>query len=109
MRKINFSKINKFVKKLFVKIGMSKLDAEKISYCLCETSLRGIDSHGIKLVPHYIKSGIYGRKNPNPNFKVKMKYSGILTLDANNAYGHIAGLKAVDIGIKKAKKLVFVL
>ena len=38
-----------------------------------------------------------------------MKYSGILTLDANNAYGHIAGLKAVDIGIKKAKKLVFVL
>lgn len=105
MRKINFSKINKFVKKLFVKIGMSKLDAEKISYCLCETSLRGIDSHGIKLVPHYIKSGIYGRKNPNPNFKVKMKYSGILTLDANNAYGHIAGLKAVDIGIKKAKKI----
>ena len=55
-------------------------------------------------MPHYIKSGIYGRKNTNPNFKVKMRYSGILTLDANNAYGHIAGLKAVDIG-KKAKKL----
>jgi len=105
MKKINFLKINKFVKELFVKIGMKKIDAKKISYCLCETSLRGIDSHGIKLVPHYIKSGIYGRKNPNPNFKVKMRYSGILTLDANNAYGHIAGLKAIDIGIKKAKKI----
>lgn len=105
MRKINFTKINEFVKKLFVKIGMNKIDAKKISYCLSETSLRGIDSHGIKLVPHYIKSGIYGRKNPNPTFKVKMRYPGIITLDADNAYGHIAGLKAVEIGIKKAKKI----
>ncbi|MDA9650962.1 Ldh family oxidoreductase [Candidatus Pelagibacter sp.] len=105
MKKVNFSKINKFVQMLFIKIGMKRKDAEKISYCLCETSLRGIDSHGIKLVPHYIKSGIFGRKNPNPKFKVKMKYTGILTLDANNAFGHIAGLKAIDIGIKKANKL----
>ncbi|MDC3043602.1 Ldh family oxidoreductase [Candidatus Pelagibacter sp.] len=105
MKKISFSKINMFVKKLFIKIGMKNRDAEKISYCLCETSLRGVDSHGIKLVPHYINSGIHGRKNPNPNFKVKMKYSGILTLDADNAYGHIAGLKAIDLGIKKSKKL----
>ena len=83
---------------------MNKIDAQKISYCLCETSLRGVDSHGIKLLPHYIKSGIYGRKNLKPSFKINKKYPCVITLDADNAFGHIAGLKAIDIGTKIVKK-----
>ena len=38
--KNKFFKINKFVQKLFIKIGMKKKDAEK-SHTVCETSLKG--------------------------------------------------------------------
>ena len=63
-----------------------------------------MDSHGIKLLPHYINSAIHGRKNIKPRFKIKKKYPSLITLDANNAFGHIAGLKAIEIGSKIVNK-----
>ena len=31
MKKINFIKLNRFIQKLFIKVGMNKIDAKKIS------------------------------------------------------------------------------
>ena len=71
---------------------------------LCETSLRGVDSHGIRLLPHYINSAINGRKNPKPNFVFKKTFPSIGYLDADNGFGHAAGMKAIDYCIKMAHK-----
>ena len=83
---------------------MKVSDARQIAYCLCETSLRGVDSHGIKLLPHYLKSAEYGRKNPKPKFEIKKKYPCLIKLNADDAFGHIAGLKAISIGTKISNK-----
>ncbi len=76
-KKINYNDIHYFVKKILLKVGLNKHSAESVTLGLCETSLRGVDSHGIRLLPHYVKSVIKGRKNPKPNFKLYKPYPSL--------------------------------
>ena len=67
------------------------------------TSLRGIDSHGIRLLPHYLEGIKSGRINPNPNMKFKQTASSIGMLNADDTFGHAAGIRAMEYAIKLAK------
>ena len=69
MIRINYNKLLKFTYKIFKKVKLNEFSAKTVSLGICEASLRGVDSHGIKLFPHYVKSSITGRKNPKPKFK----------------------------------------
>lgn len=63
---------------------------------LLHSSLRGIDTHGIRLLPHYIDGVKNGRINPNPSIKVIDNGIAIKTLDADHSFGHYAGMKAIQ-------------
>ena len=101
---IKYSELLKFVSAIFNKVGLDKFSNDCVTKGLCEASLRGVDSHGIRLLDHYVSSAINGRKNPKPNFKFKKKYPALGILDANNAFGHAAGLKAIKHCMKMSNK-----
>ena len=72
MKNIIFYKdLKSFSEKILTQAGLDSFSIESVSNGLCETSLRGVDSHGIRLLPHYVKSALSGRKNPNPIFSFK--------------------------------------
>ena len=104
MIKINYNKLLKFTYRIFRKVNLDDFSAKTVSLGICEASLRGVDSHGLKLFPHYVKSSIFGRKNPKPKFKFYKTFESAYLLDANNAYGIAAGFKAIEKGISEAKK-----
>lgn len=104
MKKIKYSKLLNFSYKALKKIELDDYSAKAVSKGLCLASLRGVDSHGIKLLPHYILSGRLGRKNPKPNLKFYKKNNSSYLLDADNGYGIAAGFKAIEKGIKISKK-----
>ena len=52
--------------------------AESVTLGLCETSLRGVDSHGIRLLNHYVLSAVKGRKNPKPNYKFYKSFPALV-------------------------------
>ena len=104
MKKIKYLNLYNFTKKIFLKIGLDNYSASSVTHGLCETSLRGVDSHGIKLLNHYVNSALKGRKNPRPKFDFKKKFPSLGVLNADNAFGHSAGMKAIDLCIKMAKK-----
>lgn len=62
---------------------------------LCETSLRGVDSHGIRLLPHYVLGVEKGRINPNPSYQFTRKLPTSGLLDADHTFGHAAGTEAI--------------
>lgn len=70
---------------------------------LIETSLRGVDSHGVRLFPTYIKDMEFGRTNANPNFKFKQTASSTGILDADHTFGIAAGTKAMKHAIELAR------
>ncbi|MBF0278072.1 MAG: Ldh family oxidoreductase [SAR324 cluster bacterium] len=89
---------------VLIQVGADQETADAVSKGLSEASLRGVDSHGARLFPHYIRSAQGGRKNPRPSYKFTQKFPAIGLLDADNTFGHAAGMKAIDHGIKMASE-----
>jgi len=104
MKKIHFEKIYEFHKSVLEKAGLDKETCEAVSFGLCETSLRGVDSHGIRLLPHYTRSALLGRKNPRPNYSFTQVFPAFGHLDGDNTFGHAAGVKAIDLAIPLAQE-----
>jgi len=103
MKKILYEDLVSFTSSILKKARLDEYSLDAVTIGLCETSLRGVDSHGIRLLPHYFNSAISGRKNPNPKFVVKKNFPSIAHLDADNAFGHSAGMKAIDIAMEIAE------
>jgi LDH2 family malate/lactate/ureidoglycolate dehydrogenase len=101
---VKYNLLEKFVVEALKKAGLDEYSTNAVATGLLESSLRGVDSHGVRLLPHYIKSAQTGRKNPKPNFKFKAKYPTLVSLDADNGYGHAAGFKAIDYAMEVADK-----
>ena len=104
MRKIQHKKIYEFHKAILTAAGLDEETCESVSFGLCETSLRGVDSHGIRLLPHYTHSALQGRKNPKPNYKFDQVFPAFGHLDADNTFGHAAGMKAIDLAMPLAQE-----
>ena len=93
--KIFYNDLLEFTDKILSTIGLDEHSVKSVSLGLCDASLRGVDSHGIRLLPHYVKSAISGRKNPKPSYRFFKKFPCVGVLDADNAFGHAAGMKAI--------------
>jgi len=65
------------------------------------SSLRGVDSHGVPLFPHYVRALRAGRINGNPKYRFYRKAPSIGKLNADHTFGHAAGaegmIKAMDL------------
>ena len=86
------------------KAGLDEHTCESVSSGLCETSLRGLDSHGIRLLPHYTYSALKGRKNPRPEYKFSQIFPAFGHLDADNTFGHAVGMKEIDLAMPLTKE-----
>ena len=73
---------------------------------IVQASLRGIDSHGIRLFPHYLEGFIKGRLNKNPKYKFKKTSLSTGIFDADHAPGHAAGIEAMKKTIDYYKDLI---
>ena len=69
---------------------------------LLNASIRGVDSHGIRLLPHYVASVEGGRINPDPRYKFETTASAAGTFDADHTFGHAAGIEAMHRAIDMA-------
>ena len=76
---------------------------EHVTASLLETSLRGVDSHGIRLLPHYCRAVEGGRINRSPDFLIQRRAAAAATLDARDGFGHHAGAAAMDLAIQLAR------
>ncbi len=88
-----------------IRIGLSEGDARAISDCLTQTSLRGTDTHGIRLFDTYVREFEHGRANKQPNMVFERNTPVSSVLDGDNANGIIAGRYAMQQAIDKAKAI----
>lgn len=101
---VNHEKIRKFIFELLKKKSVESESAKNVADGLIHASLRGVDSHGVRLLPHYLKALSAGRINPSPDFKFERTIASTGILDADNAFGHAAGMQAVRHAIALAQE-----
>lgn len=84
--------------------GLTPPDARRVADALTETSLRGIDTHGLRLVPQYLDELATGVANPVPRVTVVSDRGAGLMLDADGALGVVSGLAAAEYAVERARR-----
>lgn len=101
---IPYNELLKLSFRLLEKAGLKTIHSNITAKAICSASLRGVDSHGIRLLPHYIKAIQAGRINVNADFKFSKKSTSTGTMDAQNGMAHAAIVKAMNQAIVLAKE-----
>ena len=65
-------------------------------------SLRGIDTHGVRLLPTYIKELQGGRSKARPNIRFAGRFPAAVSMDADQALGVVAAYEAVERSMEVA-------
>lgn len=97
-------RLSRFVAAALVACGSVPEQANAVAEALVSTSLRGVDSHGIRLLPHYLRALDGGRINKAPTLSAKRTAPGAVVVDADNGFGHHAGYRAIAEGIALASE-----
>lgn len=92
-----------FVSNCLRQAGADEPSTAAVTKAIVGASCRGIDSHGIRLLPHYIRVLKGGRVNGAPEMRFTIRSGGTGVLDADNSFGHLAGYRAIEEGIKLAE------
>lgn len=100
---IDYRPCHKFVKKVLAGCGLSDGPAGQWADLLVETSLMGIDSHGIRMLDRYVKHLQGGGINPGFEPLTVKDRAAMAVVDAQGSSGHLAADYAMRTAIKKAQ------
>jgi ureidoglycolate dehydrogenase (NAD+) len=103
MLRLNGRIAERLMRETLLARGVCAESAQHVAASLTQTSLRGVDSHGIQLFPHYCRAVDAGRINKNPRFAFADTSPTTAILDADDAFGHHAGVFAIDRATALAK------
>ncbi len=97
-------KLRVFIRGVLLKAGVREDVSVHVAEGLVQASLRGVDSHGIRLFPHYMASVKAGRINPDPAYKFERTSASTGKFDADHTFGHAAGIESARKAVELAKE-----
>ena len=92
-----------FTRQLMLAHGLPEQDAAIVAHCLVSADLRGVDTHGIARLPGYLDRVRRGLINAKPNLKPERVTPVAATLDGQNAFGFVVGMRAIDEAMAMAR------
>lgn len=104
MYRFNHEKLKSTLIKVLTQLNINNDSIFHVTNSMIETSLRGTDSHGIILFPHYINAIKNKRINSNPQFVFNDNTLTSSILNADHAIGHHSGAVAMKKAISNAKQ-----
>jgi LDH2 family malate/lactate/ureidoglycolate dehydrogenase len=93
-----------FGRRLLTAHGLPEDDAATVASCLVRADLRGVDTHGLQYLPHYLDRVRRGLINPKPELKVERVTPMVGGLDGQNAFGFVVATKAMAEAIAMARE-----
>jgi len=104
MHTISAERLEPFVASIFRHAGSADAEARLIAGNLVAGNLTGHDSHGVGLIPLYVRAGRAGNVIPNTHAKVLQDNGLVAVLDAGRGYGQTAAQDTMDFAIPRAKE-----
>jgi LDH2 family malate/lactate/ureidoglycolate dehydrogenase len=84
--------------------GMSDEHAATTAAMMLETDLRGVDSHGISMLPTYDREFRSGRLNMRPVFRTVREGLAMALIDADRSLGHPVSVQAMNLAVDKGRQ-----
>lgn len=101
---ISVPALKKIVVQKFTTEGVEAETAAQVADVLIYADLRGVSSHGVMRVEHYITRLQAGGITKNPHFSVEKRGTNHLLFKGDNGFGHVICKEAMDETIKVAKE-----
>jgi LDH2 family malate/lactate/ureidoglycolate dehydrogenase len=92
-----------FAERLLIAHGLPEADAATVAHCLVLADLRGVDTHGIQYLPHYLGRVDKGLINPRPELRIEQSTPVAAGIDGQNGFGFVVGMKAIEAAIGMAQ------
>lgn len=102
MIRLNGERLAGIIERELARVGVCEPGRLHVAASLVETSLRGVDSHGINLFPHYHAAVQAGRIKADPKLEILRQSPSSCLLDADHAFGHHAGSHAMELAMQLA-------
>jgi LDH2 family malate/lactate/ureidoglycolate dehydrogenase len=83
--------------------GMSDEHAGITAEMMVETDLRGVDSHGISMLPTYDREFRAGRLTMRPSYKTVREGPAFALIDADASLGHPVSVQAMTLAVDKCR------
>jgi ureidoglycolate dehydrogenase (NAD+) len=101
---VDHAYLQRFVQSCFVQAGLSEENAELVARSLVSSNLRGIDSHGVARLPHYLNRIRHGSINPRPNIQTHRHAPALARVDGDHGMGQLSMQRATDESIALARE-----
>ncbi|QOV71126.1 malate/lactate/ureidoglycolate dehydrogenase [Citrobacter sp. BDA59-3] len=97
-------RLHYFIEKILHHAGSEPQEARLVADHLLAANLAGHDSHGVGMIPSYIRSLEQGYLQLNRHASVVKDMGAVVTLNGNQAFGQVAAHEAISLGIEKARQ-----
>jgi LDH2 family malate/lactate/ureidoglycolate dehydrogenase len=94
--------LGRFCRAVLAAAGANQATAEAATRSMMHGSRHGIDSHGVRLLDHYVGALSHGRVNPSPNLRLS-EGGATATLYADDAHGALAAYCAMHAATRLAR------
>ena len=94
-------RIHEQLVRVFQAWGMSDAHGATSADVMVETDLRGVDSHGISMLPTYDNEFRAGRLNMKPVYKTVRQTVATALVDADASLGHPVSVHAMNMAVDK--------
>lgn len=85
-------------------VGVGPSEAAIVADTLVEASLRGVDSHGLALLPTYIERIGSGQMRPGRGWIVRRDTAAAALCDGQHGLGPVLAVRATDLAAAKARR-----
>lgn len=102
--RLPLNELARFSREVLSASGADLATADAASRAMMHGTRHGVDSHGIRLLPHYIEALEGGRVNRRPSIKMLNSFGAAGTLDADHAHGALATYTAMQNAIELASR-----
>lgn len=100
-RRVPLGEMERFARAAMAAIDVEAATADAIVRALSHASLHGVDTHGYRLLPHYLQGLEEGRLNRHPKLSFVSERGAVAVLDGGDAQGaratYAAVARAVDL------------
>jgi LDH2 family malate/lactate/ureidoglycolate dehydrogenase/DNA-binding GntR family transcriptional regulator len=102
--RVALEEMERFSRASLAAVGADISTVEAVTKALMHASTLGVDTHGFRLLPHYLKALAGGRVNRTPAPHIVGGAGGACVLDGDNGHGALATYRAVEIAVDRAQE-----
>jgi LDH2 family malate/lactate/ureidoglycolate dehydrogenase len=101
LKKYPADRVRAQARSILLRWGMSEAHADTTADVMVETDLRGVDSHGISMLPGYEKQIAKGQIRMRPEFRTLRESPTMALIDAGAGLGHAISVHAMNLAVDK--------